>query len=1040
VSGPTATEAAAQESVGSLVGDLTALWLRLFTYPTRLAAAIEMSRWRRNYLTTLAIVGTALFMALRATDDVLEELHLYAGERFTTADLGELFHVSGSDHLTEVVVVWNLAAAEVGADVGLILRTYGLLDLLFVLAYTLFASALLIALARSFAVMASAPGPIAEQRLRRRREPVTAAALESETELVVSLLGGYTTLTHGTLALLYLLALVDVFENVLIILLPSVGVDGLIAAAFSLLGTGKFVAALLVFAGSILATGAFLVMRPQRLGYLGNALIAVRAQLLLIIVLYVGLFASDQSIDALRRWREDQWDFAFAVGALVWLSLLVTVTSREMLRFSSRSRPAAEQPIRWFAIGCIALAAAVFAGIRFDAPFGLVALGIVFLTVAFLSWPLGQVSYEFERKRGSAAARRWLPITLGLSVLALPAFAIIRAYVGPAVLGQGGAAWGLVYLVVIGVAVITVDRLDHRVYYAWIKRRRLVLGTNLVLLSYLIWRIWENPWRISEAFGAISLLTLFLVAVSFPLYYLTRRTERVRPPAVFVLLRLRRTPVLMLVVAWVVIGGRLDSQSSYYDVRVVGRISGSDEARLQKPGLSVTTAYERWRAKDPATNRPMLFVAAAGGGIRAAYWTARVMSCVLEGLGPEEACYRGGPDSATNDLRRAALAASGISGGSLGLAAYVAHVRSGENDADWPRKRLDDDYMSPTIAWALFADFPSALFRRGGGSDRNEVLERAFERSWLTPSDHDIAGVLWEHATPTDESALAEGLFASQVTVTGGTPPAPFLLLNGTKAQDGCRLVGSVLDAAVDYPGDQRTNARRLSESCLGLDVFRDRDATNGKRPLSAAWAFATADDLNDYVCEGEDIRLSTAVMLSARFPYVAPSGRLTPCSPQGATHAANVVDGGYFDTSAASPLVELWARLEPLVRADVGGPTCIVPYLLQIDTGYADPRAPAQKRPSELQVVPQTLRRARDAREHNARQAAALQFTTPFTEGGRADRYFRVYPHVHPGVRAPLGWTLSRAAQAELDEQLIRNRNELRRLRLALAQPQTCA
>ena len=76
------------------------------------------------------------------------------------------------------------------------------------------------------------------------------------------------------------------------------------------------------------------------------------------------------------------------------------------------------------------------------------------------------------------------------------------------------------------------------------------------------------------------------------------------------------------------------------------------------------------------------------------------------------------------------FAASGVSGGSVGLAHYAAHVASGDTDSDWPNTHAGDDEAAPMLAWFLFADIPSAFIGRKGGSDRAEMLERTWEARW----------------------------------------------------------------------------------------------------------------------------------------------------------------------------------------------------------------------------------------------------------------------------------------------------------------------
>jgi hypothetical protein len=338
---------------------------------------------------------------------------------------------------------------------------------------------------------------------------------------------------------------------------------------------------------------------------------------------------------------------------------------------------------------------------------------------------------------------------------------------------------------------------------------------------------------------------------------------------------------------------------------------------------------------------------------------------------------------------------------------------------------------------------PLSLVRRAGGTDRGEILERAWERSWAEKlPDQGVRDVLWGGAPSTDETELAEGVYDRWAA----GEHFPLLLLNGTKVQDGCRFNGSVLAAAVDGKDSGRdATTERLVEDCLALRLF-ERDQAfyvppEGGEVEREDWTLAATDDLSDYLCRESDIRLSTAVLLSARFPWITPSGRLAKCPP--ANSAVNLVDGGYFDTSGASPLVELWSELEHEVgQHNAGAGSCIVPLFLQIDTGYADPTRGASTAPWESVVPLRAVRSARDAREANARQAAALAFSGPISgrDGiGGVDRFAHIYPRAHPGSKAPLGWTLSKSARDDLKRQLQRNAAEIKKVRSWLSGGLSC-
>ena len=92
-----------------------------------------------------------------------------------------------------------------------------------------------------------------------------------------------------------------------------------------------------------------------------------------------------------------------------------------------------------------------------------------------------------------------------------------------------------------------------------------------------------------------------------------------------------------------------------------------------------------------------------------------------------------------------------------------------------------------------------------------------------------------------------------------------------------------------------------------------------------------------------------------------------------------NVVDGGYFDTSAASTISELYSALKHLIdakNADEDSKTpCVVPVFLQIDNAYIDVTATSFKRPLESTVPIATMLETRNAREAQSRLYAATLF-----------------------------------------------------------------
>ena len=117
---------------------------------------------------------------------------------------------------------------------------------------------------------------------------------------------------------------------------------------------------------------------------------------------------------------------------------------------------------------------------------------------------------------------------------------------------------------------------------------------------------------------------------------------------------------------------------------------------------------------------PVVLVSAEGGGIRAAAWTGLVLAR-LNGM-------TGG------QLANRMFAGSGVSGGSLGLATFVASIKDRPGGAQMMEsdfeRFLGTDFLSPALGNMLFADFTQRLLFFPAFNDRGRALTRAWEDAW----------------------------------------------------------------------------------------------------------------------------------------------------------------------------------------------------------------------------------------------------------------------------------------------------------------------
>jgi len=277
-------------------------------------------------------------------------------------------------------------------------------------------------------------------------------------------------------------------------------------------------------------------------------------------------------------------------------------------------------------------------------------------------------------------------------------------------------------------------------------------------------------------------------------------------------------------------------------------------------------APERKAQLDSDTGEyPVFLVLADGGASRSGYWTALVLSHLDSSTAIMGDTLQAGlqPDSTSRRqyaFRDHLFCLSGASGGSVGNGVYFAALKlaaegkAGSGIVTVTTSHLDADFLSFTLARMLGPDLFSPLLWWLFGGDRAAALEQSIEQS---PGNDSM------------NAALKLG-FSHYLPKAGGGFLPPIICINATRMQDG-------------QPG---------VISNVNLD-----SVTKGNRL-----------DVLDSLPDGSDIRLSTCMVLGARFPYISPAGRIGN---------QYFVDGGYFDNSGAGIVHEMLLELRKIQSAD---------------------------------------------------------------------------------------------------------------------------
>ncbi len=265
---------------------------------------------------------------------------------------------------------------------------------------------------------------------------------------------------------------------------------------------------------------------------------------------------------------------------------------------------------------------------------------------------------------------------------------------------------------------------------------------------------------------------------------------------------------------------------------------------------------------------PVYFVMANGGASRSGYWTANIL-CGLQ-------------DSSGGKFADHLFCLSGASGGSVGTGTFFSLLRAkdslqkkGITFDSAAKQYLGSDFLTFTVSHLLGPDiFRNFLpFLNGMEMDRGHALARSLEKAPERDAFlYDSFAVRFSDIITQNDSSIYR---------------LPILCINTTRMQDGRPAVISNIRIKADSAQNNYFNDRLDVLSMLG---------------------------------EKRDMRLSTAVVLGASFPYISPAGRIDEAgtgADSNTWHSQYFVDGGYFDNSGAGVVNEMIIAMRNLMETD---------------------------------------------------------------------------------------------------------------------------
>jgi hypothetical protein len=629
---------------------------------------------------------------------------------------------------------------------------------------------------------------------------------------------------------------------------------------------------------------------------------------------------------------------------------------------------------------------------------------------------------------------------LAVAVVAVTGLGLVRSFTAPALVARGGYSVASWIAVAAGIAVASGSwAVSNGPLRGWLRQRaaggkaggwhpaaRMVrwasrgeppagrwlwpalaaavpfLAADVILLLV---PLWATHWL-----GVLATTVIALGTLAVGLAILAFLAQSRIPLPVFRLLGLKVTPVITLIAIVLVIGAELDKNSELHEIRGPAPSALTSNAAAPASETSLLSSLRQWLA-DPATTscaiqapagtipgapavrvEPLVLVAAAGGGIRAAWWSAHALSLL----------------AATPCGRHAVFAVSSVSGSSLGAAVMATTPDPGPAMSriagpDALAAAIDGLLLRDMLAGTTGLNLTAAQMPPGRNfPDRAALMESA-----------------WEAEDP----ALTKPFPLSH-------PVLPWrLVFNATAVRTGCRAL------IADRPIGPALPSVAPSLTCT---------------PGSAAPAADSYDLFAALPCL-KGIDTATAALLGARFPYITPSGVVNGCGPLSGTPVEQYVDGGYADSSGLSTLADLAPALMTAVRqydtravtsTPTGQPVTVVvpvttylgnspqpePVAGAVPASPPEPLIPISSlaASAQSQLIGSTADLQRLAAETSTSQlfscgpgdsrcaqaAAAAAATVP-------NQLILVVPRTEPRVAAPLGWVLSQASRNALDTAL---------------------